>query len=187
MFDFGMRPGPSVWPPGKTPGRTYRFYAGPNKAVPFGFGLSYTNWTYTPLNTSDARVDLSAARAALAAAPAVPGHTPTSLTSVLAANYRVNVTNTGAVDSDDVVLGFTVPPGAGTNGIPLQELFGFQRVFVPAGRTVTVDLGAPARFFTQVDAEGVRAVLPGEYTVRIGVRETAAHGMGFAEFRVTAA
>jgi hypothetical protein len=30
------------------------------------------------------------------------------------------VTNTGSVDSDDVVLGFLVPPGAGTDGIPLQ-------------------------------------------------------------------
>ena len=28
MFDFGMRPGPSQWPPGTNPGRTYRFYTG---------------------------------------------------------------------------------------------------------------------------------------------------------------
>ena len=28
MFDFGMRPGPSAWPPGTNPGRTYRFYTG---------------------------------------------------------------------------------------------------------------------------------------------------------------
>jgi hypothetical protein len=32
----------------------------------------------------------------------------------------LQVTNTGSVDSDDVVLGFLVPPGAGTDGIPLQ-------------------------------------------------------------------
>ncbi len=32
----------------------------------------------------------------------------------------LQVTNTGTVDSDDVVLGFLVPPGAGTNGVPLQ-------------------------------------------------------------------
>ena len=43
-----------------------------------------------------------------------------------AANYWVNVTNTGPVDSDDVVLGFVVPPGAGQNGVPLQQLFGFE-------------------------------------------------------------
>ena len=34
--------------------------------------------------------------------------------------YNVAVTNTGKVDSDDVVLGFMVPPGAGTGGVPLQ-------------------------------------------------------------------
>ena len=29
MFDFGMRPGPSAWPPKfSNPGRTYRFYTG---------------------------------------------------------------------------------------------------------------------------------------------------------------
>ena len=30
------------------------------------------------------------------------------------------VTNTGTVDSDDVVLGFLVPPGAGQDGVALQ-------------------------------------------------------------------
>ena len=39
MFDFGMRPGPSAWPPGSNPGRTYRFYTG-TPVLPFGFGLS---------------------------------------------------------------------------------------------------------------------------------------------------
>jgi beta-D-xylosidase 4 len=39
---------------------------------------------------------------------------------------QVNVTNTGSVDSDDVVLGFLTPPGAGQNGVPIQQLFGFE-------------------------------------------------------------
>ena len=41
--------------------------------------------------------------------------------------------------------------------------------------------------FTQADAGGVRRFLPGNYVVRFGVREAAAHGMGFAEvpFHVT--
>ena len=93
----------------------------------------------------------------------------------------MNVTNTGSVDSDDVVLGFLVPPGAGSNGVPLQELFGFERVFVPAGQTVTVYLGAQGVRFTQAGQDGVRRALGGEYRVRFGVRETASEGMGFAE------
>ena len=54
-------------------------------------------------------------------------------------------------------------------------------MFVPAGQTVTVYLGAQGVRFTQAGADGVRRALGGVYTVRFGVRETAAHGMGFAE------
>ena len=36
--------------------------------------------------------------------------------------YQIKVTNTGLVDSDDVVLGFLRPPGAGRGGVPLQQL-----------------------------------------------------------------
>ncbi len=85
------------------------------------------------------------------------------------------------------MLGFLVPPGAGTNGVPLQELFGFERVFVPAGQTVTVYLGAQGVRFTQAGLDGVRRMLPGEYKVRFGVQETAEHGMGFAETSFTVA
>lgn len=204
MFDFGMRPGPSAWPPGTNPGRTYRFYTG-TPVVPFGFGLSYTTWTYTPLpdphpptathtsgavsaqGTSTRRVDLTAVRAAAKGQEAlgVIGHIPAGLKTI-AASYLINVTNTGAVDSDDVVLGFIVPPGAGTGGTPLQELFGFERVHVPAGQTVTVYLGAQGVRFTQAGSDGVRRVLAGEYTVRFGVREAASSGMGFAEVKVLA-
>jgi hypothetical protein len=48
MLDFGMRPGASPWPPGTNPGRTHRFFTG-TPTLPFGFGLSYTTWTYTPI------------------------------------------------------------------------------------------------------------------------------------------
>ena len=198
MFDFGMRPGPSAWPPGTNPGRTYRFYTG-TPVLPFGFGLSFTTWTYTPLpdphppagvagGAAARRVDLAPVRAAADAhALAGPvGHIPAGLQATAAA-FWVNVTNTGAVDSDDVVLGFLVPPGAGTGGVPLQELFGFERVHVPAGQTVTVYLGAQGVRFTQAGVDGVRRTLPGRYTVRFGVQEAAARGMGFAEVELDAA
>jgi hypothetical protein len=183
MADFGMRPGPSAWPPGTNPGRTYRFYTGA-PVLPYGFGLSYTTWTYVPLPDARAHVDLTAVRAAASAhaATGVIGHVPAALKAV-AADFYVNVTNTGAVDSDDVVLGFLVPPGAGVDGVPLQELFGFERVFVPAGQTVTVYLGAQGVRFTQAGEDGVRRALAGEYRVRFGVEATAAGGGGFAETR----
>ena len=89
-------------------------------------------------------------------------------------------------DSDHVVLGFITPPGADQNGTPLQTLFGFERVHVKAGETVTVYIYPAATDFTLVDTVGVRGVVPGDYTVRFGVRETEAHGMGFAEHTITA-
>ena len=187
MSDFGMRPGPSAWPPGTNPGRTYRFYTG-TPVLPFGYGLSYTTWAYTPLpDPTPPTINLAAVEAAarVQEATGVVGHTPAALKET-AAQFWVNVTNTGAVDSDDVVLGFLVPPGAGANGVPLQELFGFERVFVPAGQTVTVYLGAQGVRFTQAGADGVRRVLRGEYTVRFGVRETVAGGGGFAETTIVA-
>ena len=178
-----MRPGTSPWPPGTNPGRTYRFYTG-TPVLPFGFGLSFTTWNYTALPdpappSAGAFAAIRAAADAHAATGPV-GSVPSALKAV-AADFWVNVTNTGAVDSDDVVLGFLSAPGAGTNGVPLQELFGFERVFVPAGQTVTVYLGAQGVAFTQAGTDGVRRALAGEYTVRFGVKETAAGGMGFAE------
>ena len=192
IADFGMRPsspGAAVY----NPGRTYRFFTG-TPVLPFGYGLSYTSWNYTvlpdpaPPAAGAARlVSLAGVEAAAVAqaSTGVVGHIPDALKAT-AAEFWVNVSNTGAVDSADVVLGFLTPPGAGAGGVPLQELFGFERVFVRAGETVTVYLGCQGVRFTQPDTEGVRRVLRGQYTVQVGVRETAAHGMGFAEFTVSA-
>ena len=192
MFDFAMRPGASAFFPYTNPGRTHRFYAGLNVVLPFGFGLSYTSWAYTPLPDPTPPAARAAALARVRAAAeaqaatGVVGHVPAGLKEV-AVSFLVNVTNTGAVDSDDVVLGFLVPPGAGADGIPLQELFAFERVFVRAGQTVTVYLGAQGVRFTQADKGGVRRFLAGEYGVRLGVKEAAAHRMGFAEQSVLVA
>ena len=69
--------------------------------------------------------------------------------------YRVNVTNTGSVPADDVVLGFLTPPGAGVNGVPLKQLFGFDRIHLQPGETKSVYLYPNLRDFTQVGHAGV--------------------------------
>merc|ERR1712083_130147 len=99
--------------------------------------------------------------------------------------YSINITNTGVMDADDAVLGFLKPPGAGTNGIPLQSLFGFDRVHVKAGETVTVELYPSLVDFTAVSESGTRAVLAGEYKFFFGVSETAQYGMGYVEHHVS--
>ena len=79
-----------------------------------------------------------------------------------------------------------MPPGAGENGVPLQSLFGFERVHVPAGQTVTVYLYPTLVDLTVVTALGERVAQPGSYTVRFGLRETATMGQGFATHTFTA-
>lgn len=197
IFDFTMRPGPSAWPkPGCTltppsscpngtnPGRTHRFYTG-KPVLPFGYGLSYTTFSYKVVG-SPTRVSLAPLRAALADAAEEGRMFVTDDMRAPLVEYTVEVTNTGTVDADDAVLGFLVPPGAGQNGTPLQQLFGFERVHVPAGATVTVYLAAGVRDFAQVDASGRRVAHPGEYKFRFGVEETRAHGQGFAEASLVA-
>ena len=174
---------------GVNPGRTHRFYTG--KAVlPFGYGLSYSSFKYDIVRSPGPKVSLAPARALLdgLTPPGQDGRTfarraDEAAVARAAVAYSVNVTNTGSVDADDVVLGFVTPPGAGKDGVPLQTLWGFERVFVRAGETVTVDL-YPAvldGFGSVTDADGRRVARAGAYSVRFGVAEAAEHGMGFAE------
>lgn len=171
MEEMNVRPGPSRFPPFSSPGRTSRFYNG-TPLFPFGFGLSYTTWSTTV--AGPATVSLATTRAYLVSNNRFGSLYASKRNEPVSAEYTVNVTNTGVVDSDYVVLGFLIPPGAGENGVPLQTLFGFQRVHVSAGQTVTVWLGVGARELTRAFSEGsataVRLPLEGEWTVRIGVR-----------------
>ena len=194
IFDFGMRPGPSTFarpdcagaeptcPRGTNPGRTYKFYTG-KPVVPFGFGLSYSSFSYSlAAATPASRITSLGPVHDMLAATSKAGRIFPSLhllsTAAPLVEYRVNVTNTGSVAADDVVLGFLTPPGAGTDGVPLKQLFGFERIHLKPGETQSVYLNPNLRDFTQVGATGERAAVPGTYTVSFGVEETAKHGMG---------
>ena len=171
---------------GTNPGRTHRFYTG-KAVVPFGYGLSFTTFTYAPSASAES-VSLAPVHQMLKDT-ADEGHQfPSSQYLADAAplvDYMVTVTNTGTVDADDVVLGFLVPPGAGVNGVPLQTLFGFERVHVPAGKSVTVNLYPSLADFTNTKLDGYKEAVAGDWTVKFGVKETAAHGQGYAEVKLT--
>lgn len=157
--------------------------------IPFGFGLSYSSFSYSLSQTPpQKRVSLEALRRLLKSSTGFlkASELDEAMKSGWQAGYAVNVTNTGKRDADDVVLGFLVPPKAGQDGIPLKTLFGFQRVHVKAGATETVWLYPSLKDFARVGARGELELHEGEYRVQFGVPETHGAGMGFVEDRLMA-
>ena len=86
-------------------------------------------------------------------------------------NHRINVTNTGRRGQSTSVLAFSVPPGAGTAGVPLEQLFGFEKVYLAPGESVVLSFGMTPRDLTLVNEKGVRHAVRGQWRVRVGVGE----------------
>lgn len=148
----------------------------------------YTTFKYGLASVPSDVVSLDAVHAMLSATSQAgrifPAHELLSASAPLV-KYEVNVTNTGSMDAEDAVLGIMEPPGKGTNGVPLQQLYAFEKVHVKAGQTVTVQLYPSLADFTQVDEAGVRRVHPGQYTFTFGVEKTVAGGGGYVEHTIT--
>jgi beta-glucosidase len=89
-------------------GRTYQYFKG-KPLYPFGFGLSYTTFSYSELNLSK----------------------PVLTDSI---TVSVRVKNTGKRDGDEVVQLYVSYPESKVER-PLKQLKGFKRVFIRAGET----------------------------------------------------
>ena len=120
-------------------GRTYRYFTG-TPVYPFGYGLSFTSFAYSPptvVRTANGGVRVSA-----------------------------SVRNTGGRAGNEVAqiyLDFPEAPGT-----PRLALRGFQRLSLKPGeaRRVTFDLSP--RDLSSVTPEGQHVVLAGSYTVSVG-------------------
>ena len=156
MFDMSFRASKT------NPGRTYKFYPEDKQVFSFGDGLSYTtfqlNWfSQLPQELQEMDAGLFVERLEIAALHTshVANHRGAAVT------YRVNVTNTGLVVSDTVVLLFTLPETPDPS-LPAKELVGFERVAsLQPSQTVQVFFPIQARQLARVNAKGERWLQPG--------------------------
>ncbi len=125
-------------------GRTYR-YMHETPLFPFGYGLSYTTFSYgTP--TSD-RSELAAGQHAL--------------------TLIVPVTNTGQRDGDEVVQVYLRKQGDAEG--PIKTLRAFRRVHIPAGKSVNVEFELKDKELEWWDEQtNTVRVCPGSYEVMVG-------------------
>jgi len=122
----------------------YRYYESANVPVryPFGYGLSYTQFTTTGLTVDTKDVD-----GALA---------------------RVTVKNTGDSVGKHVVQLY-VSTTAGPVRRPVRELRAFAKVELQPGEERTIDLALDRRAFAYWDVELGRWVVPaGDYSIQVG-------------------
>lgn len=155
MFDMSMRPSPT------SPGRTYKFYTG-QPVFEFGFGLSYTTFSYAWYNDS---TSVSYSIQSLL-------ENNFDRINILMQSFRVNVTNTGMMDGDDVVLAYIKPPQILREGQspPIKQLFGFERIHLSVNETKQVFFPLNTKVLFTIDRDGSKWLRPGHYHVLIGIQ-----------------
>jgi beta-glucosidase len=90
--------------------------------------------------------------------------------NVLIELFRVNVTNTGSVNGDDVVLAYIKPPQVlhDAETPPIKQLFGFERVNLNVGETKQVFFPLNIESILTIGRDGSKWLHPGEYQILIG-------------------
>jgi len=123
-------------------GRTYRYFEG-TPLYPFGYGLSYTTFSYSGLTVPAA-----------------------AITAGNSLDAEVTVTNSGNKAGDEVAqlyLTFPNVPGA-----PLRALRAFQRVHLEPGASQKVQFKLGPRDLSMVTEKGEPIVAEGQYGVSVG-------------------
>ncbi|MBO5608300.1 MAG: glycoside hydrolase family 3 C-terminal domain-containing protein [Treponema sp.] len=125
----------------------YRWYDARKMDVlfPFGFGLSYTTFQYSDLRlSSDSMDDDGSVKA------------------------TVTVTNTGKTDGKEIVQLY-VSDKTHSAVRPVKELKGFEKVFIPAGKSVDVEFTLDKRSLAWYNTEmGDWYAASGEYEILAG-------------------
>jgi beta-glucosidase len=124
-------------------GRTYRYFKG-EPLYPFGFGLSYTKFSYTNLRFSQRSVKVGE---------------PVKVT--------VDLTNIGDREGDEVVQLYLTDTAASAP-VPVRTLVGFDRVSLRPGEKRSVTFTITPRQMSLIDERGQRVIEPGEFLISAG-------------------
>ncbi|MGA8088800.1 MAG: glycoside hydrolase family 3 C-terminal domain-containing protein [Terracidiphilus sp.] len=125
--------------------RTYRYFTG-KPLWGFGYGLSYSKFTYGPIKLSASTLKA-----------------PEALNAPITAT--VTVTNSGTMTGDEVVEAYLKTP---QEGGPIHSLVGFARVTIGPGASKEVTLKIDPRSLSSVDDQGNRSILAGRYILTLG-------------------
>jgi beta-glucosidase len=123
-------------------GRTYRYFEG-KPLYPFGYGLSYTTFSYGGLKLPQ---------------NAIKAGDPLTV--------EVTVTNAGRREGDEVAqlyLSFPPIPGA-----PLRALRGFKRVHLKPNESRKILFELKARDLSMVSEAGELMIAEGQYSLSVG-------------------
>jgi beta-glucosidase len=124
-------------------GRTYRYFTG-EALYPFGYGLSYTTFTYDALSV------------------------PATTTKKGTLKVTVRVTNSGKTDGDEVVQLYISHPGV-KGKTPLRQLKGFQRINLKAGASQLVSFTLKPEQFSLINENDGSSYIPsGKLMLSIG-------------------
>jgi beta-glucosidase len=136
-------------------GRTYRYFR-QTPLYPFGFGLSYTHFTYSDLNLQkEAKVGENI-------------------------KVSVKVTNAGEREGDEVVQLYLTDEKASTPR-PIRSLEGFKRISLKKGESQTVEFTLEPRQLLMIDDKNKQVVEPGYFTVSVGGEQPGFTGLNHAE------
>jgi beta-glucosidase len=126
-------------------GKTYRFFT-QEPLYPFGYGLSYTTFTYSNL---------------LIPEKVVAGEN---------VSVTVTVTNSGKVAGDEVVELYLTDEKASTTR-PIRQLEGFIRITLKPGESKDVQFVMQPRQFSIINNKDKRVIEPGYFTVSVGGKQ----------------
>jgi beta-glucosidase len=116
--------------------------------LPFGFGLSYTNFSYSK-----------------------PVLSATSVTAAKEITASVTVTNTGNYDGEEVVQLY-IKDEVGSITRPLKELKGFQKIFLKKGESKTVTFTIDEKMLRFYNADLKHVSEKGGFQVFIGTNSS---------------